>query len=80
MVPFAYLQAISVQEAVVSGAGHRSDQADESGADYFAGGTDMIQLMQECVRHPDLIVDITTLPGPPPRRGMVVHALDPSRA
>ena len=62
MVPFAYLQATSVQEAVASGARHRSDQAHEFGTDYFAGGTDMIQLMQERVRHPSLIVDITALP------------------
>ncbi len=63
MVPFAYVQATSVQEAVASGARHHSDQAHEFGTDYFAGGTDMIQLMQEHVRHPGLIVDITALPG-----------------
>ncbi len=63
MVPFAYLQAGSVQAAVASGARHRSDQAGEPGADYIAGGTDMIQLMRERVRNPGQIVDIIALPG-----------------
>ena len=63
MVPFTYLRATSVQTAVSSGARHRSDQAGDPGADYFAGGTDMIQLMREHVRNPGKIVDITSLPG-----------------
>ena len=63
MTPFAYLQAASVRAAVASGARHRSDQADEPGADYLAGGTDLIQLVRGRVRNPGLIVDITALPG-----------------
>ena len=61
MVPFAYLQAHSVEAAVASGARHRSDGAREPGADFFAGGTDLVQLMQERVRNPGLVVDITAL-------------------
>ena len=63
MIPFHYEKAGSVQAAVASGARHRSDGSEEPGTDYFAGGTDMIQLMQERVRNPDRIVDITALPG-----------------
>ena len=33
-----------------------------SASEFFAGGTDMVQLMQERVRNPDRIVDITALP------------------
>lgn len=63
MVPFAYSQVASIQAAVASGARHRSDQAGDPGTDYFAGGTDMIQLMQERVRNPGQVMDITALPG-----------------
>ncbi len=63
MVPFAYLQAASIPAAVASGARHRSDQASELGADFFAGGADMIQLMRERVRNPGQVIDITALPG-----------------
>ena len=63
MVPFTYLQAASVPAAVASGARHRSDQAGKPGTDFFAGGTDLIQLMREHVRNPGQIVDITALPG-----------------
>ncbi len=42
---------------------HRSDGAQEPGADFFAGGTDMMQLMGEHLRNPDRIVDISALPG-----------------
>ncbi len=63
MIPFAYTRADSVQAAADSRARHRSDQAEEPGADFFAGGTDMIQLMRERVRNPGQIVDITALAG-----------------
>ena len=63
MIPFRYEQAASVPAAVASGARHCSDGAEEPGVDYFAGGTDMIQLMQERVRNPGQVVDITALPG-----------------
>ena len=63
MVPFTYARATDVASAVRSGARHLSSQADEPGTDYFAGGTDMMQLMQERVRNPGHIVDITALSG-----------------
>ena len=63
MTPFAYDRAPSVAAAVASGARHRSDGAWEPGADFFAGGTDMVQLMREGLRNPDRVIDITALPG-----------------
>ena len=63
MVPFAYARAGSIDAATATGARHRSDGANEPGADFFAGGTDMMQLMGEHLRNPDRIVDISTLPG-----------------
>ncbi len=63
MVPFAYSRATGVPGAVASGARHRSDGAHEPGADFLAGGTDMMQLMGEHLRNPDRIVDISALPG-----------------
>ncbi len=63
MVPFAYVQAPSVAAAIATRARHRSDGAHESGADFFAGGTDLMQLMGEHLRNPDRIIDITALPG-----------------
>ncbi len=63
MTPFAYLRASSLDEAVGSGARHRSDGRREPGVDLFAGGTDMMQLMRENLRNPDVVVDITALPG-----------------
>ena len=63
MTPFAYDRAPSVAAAVASGARHRSDGAWEPGADFFAGGTDMVQLMREGLRNPDRVVDITALAG-----------------
>ncbi len=63
MTPFAYDRAPSIAAAVASRARHRSDGAREPGADFFAGGTDMVQLMREGLRNPDRVVDITGLPG-----------------
>ena len=62
MVPFSYIQAKTTAMAVGSQAGHLSDKAHMSGADYLAGGTDMIQLMKEHVRSPSHIIDLTGLP------------------
>ena len=61
MIPFAYTRAASVLEAVSSGARHLSSGGDEQGVDFYAGGTDMMQLMHERVRNPGTIVDITSL-------------------
>ena len=61
MTPFAYDRAPSLATAVASGARHRSDGVWEPGADFLAGGTDMVQLMREGLRNPDQVVDITGL-------------------
>lgn len=63
MVPFAYDRAADLRAAVASLARHASDGAADPGTDFVAGGTDMIQLMQERVRNPGIIVDVTALPG-----------------
>ncbi len=63
MTPFAYDRAPSLAAAVASRARHRSDGVWDAGADFFAGGTDMVQLMRESLRNPDRVVDITALPG-----------------
>ena len=63
MVPFAYARAASVAAASASFARHRSDEMHEPGADFLAGGTDMVQLMGEHLRNPDRIIDISALPG-----------------
>ena len=63
MVPFAYDRVAGAASAVASLARHNSDGATDPGTDFMAGGTDMIQLMQERVRNPGQVVDITALPG-----------------
>ncbi len=63
MVPFAYARATSLKAASATAARHRSDGAHEPGADFLAGGTDMMQLMNEHLRNPDRVVDISGLPG-----------------
>ncbi len=63
MVPFAYARAASIAAATASAARHRSDGAHEPGADFLAGGTDMMQLMGEHLRNPAHIIDISGLPG-----------------
>lgn len=61
MVPFDYTQSLTVASATASLAGHRSDRVGST--DFFAGGTDMMQLMKEGLRHPDRIVDVTAIAG-----------------
>ncbi|WP_375382318.1 FAD binding domain-containing protein [uncultured Sphingomonas sp.] len=63
MSPFAYARPSTLAAAVASGARHRSDGQREPGADFFAGGTDMVQLMREHLRTPGEVLDITALPG-----------------
>ncbi len=63
MVPFAYARTSGIAAAIASGARHGSDGATEPGADFLAGGTDMMQLMGEHLRNPDHIIDISGLPG-----------------
>lgn len=60
MIPFAYKQGTTIAEAFASQAGHRSDGT--GGSDFFAGGTDMMQLMKEGLRSPELLVDVTGIP------------------
>ena len=62
MIPFAYSRPGSIPQAVTSGASQHSDRGSGT-TNYFAGGTDMMQLMHERVRNPERIVDITGLPG-----------------
>ena len=63
MVPFSYLRVTTEQDAAHTGARHTSDGSAVAGTDFFAGGTDMLQLMQESVRNPGQIVNIASLPG-----------------
>ena len=55
MVPFAYAAAPSADAAIAHVARRR-------GAEFIAGGTDMLQLLQEGVRVPAELVDINRLP------------------
>ena len=55
MVPFAYAAATAPEAAMARAA--RS-----GGAEYIAGGTDMLQLLQEGVRSPRELIDIGALP------------------
>ena len=55
MVPFAYATAPTPDAAIAHVARRR-------GAEYIAGGTDMLQLLQEGVRAPAELVDINRLP------------------
>ena len=63
MIPFAYTRAANIDAATATLARHRSDRAHEPGADFLAGGTDMMQLMGEHLRNPDRIIDISAFPG-----------------
>src|SRR2546423_1204762 len=55
MVPFAYAAARTTEAAIAYVAGSR-------GAEFIAGGTDMLQLLQEGVRAPSELIDINGLP------------------
>src|SRR5439155_10324463 len=55
MVPFAYAAAPSADAAIAYVARRR-------GVEFIAGGTDMLQLLQEGVRAPAELVDINRLP------------------
>src|SRR5436853_7331693 len=55
MVPFAYAAAPSAETAIAR-------VARVQGAEFIAGGTDMLQLLQERVREPAELIDITRLP------------------
>ncbi|MGO4841374.1 xanthine dehydrogenase family protein subunit M, partial [Rhizobiaceae sp. 2RAB30] len=50
MIPFDYIRAGSVEEAVRFGA--------EPGACFIAGGTNLVDLMKETVERPACVVDI----------------------
>ncbi len=54
MVPFAYAAASAPELAIARATG--------GGAEYIAGGTDMLQLLQEGVRSPRELIDIGALP------------------
>ena len=54
MVPFAYAGTTSPAAAI--------ERAARAGAEFIAGGTDMLQLLQERVREPVELIDINGLP------------------
>ena len=60
---FDYQPTTTVADAVALGARHTSDRTHPSGVDFIAGGTDLIQLLQEHVHDEPAVVDVTTLPG-----------------
>src|SRR5947207_11580104 len=55
MVPLAYAAAPSAEMAIAR-------VARGQGAEFIAGGTDMLQLLQERVREPAELIDISRLP------------------
>src|SRR5262245_26521901 len=55
MVPFAYTVAPTADSAV-------AHVAVSPGSEYIAGGTDMLQLLQEGIRTPAELIDINELP------------------
>jgi xanthine dehydrogenase YagS FAD-binding subunit len=55
MIPFGYMAAPNLPTAISSVVGRR-------GAEFIAGGTDMLQLLQEGVRAPLALVDLNRLP------------------
>jgi xanthine dehydrogenase YagS FAD-binding subunit len=55
VVPFAYATAPTAPAAIAHVAGRR-------GAEFIAGGTDLLQLLQERVREPAELIDINRLP------------------
>ncbi len=55
MMPFAYAAAQTAEAAITRVAGRR-------GAEFIAGGTDMLQLLQEGIRAPSELIDINRLP------------------
>ncbi len=54
---FTYEQPQSIGAAVATLSGHQSDHSEA--ADFFAGGTDLMQLMKDGLRAPMRIVDVT---------------------
>ena len=60
---FGYQPVAVLADAVASGARHTSHRGAVSGVDFIAGGTDLLQLLQEHVCDSALVVDITRLPG-----------------
>ena len=55
MNPFSYVRAGSVADAIAA--------AGQPGAAYLGGGTNLIDLMQGGIEQPQLLVDVTRLPG-----------------
>jgi xanthine dehydrogenase YagS FAD-binding subunit len=53
MTPFHYERASDVSAALVAGA--------RAGAQYLGDGTNLIDLMRETIKHPEVLVDVTGL-------------------
>lgn len=60
---FTHRFATTLEDAVAAGARHTSERAAPVTVDLIAGGTDMLQLLQEHLRVTDRLVDLTRLPG-----------------
>ena len=60
---FTHGFAITLDDAVAAGARHTSERSGAVAVDLVAGGTDMLQLLQEHLRVTDRLVDLTRLPG-----------------
>ena len=55
MKNFEYIKPATIAEAVAAAA--------EPGAAYFAGGTNLLDLMKGGITRPDRLVDVSRLPG-----------------
>jgi xanthine dehydrogenase YagS FAD-binding subunit len=55
MIPFTYARPAGAEDALRQGA--------EAGARYLGGGTNLVDLMRETIERPQVLVDVTGLPG-----------------
>jgi xanthine dehydrogenase YagS FAD-binding subunit len=55
MIPFTYARPADAEDALRQGA--------EAGARYLGGGTNLVDLMRETIERPQVLVDVTGLPG-----------------
>lgn len=60
---FTHRFATSIDDAVSAGGRHTSERRGAVAVDVMAGGTDLIQLLQEHLRETDAVVDLTRLQG-----------------
>ena len=60
---FDHRFATTVDDAVGSGARHTSAREAATAVDFIAGGTDMLQLLQDRLRDTRHLIDLSRLPG-----------------